>query len=148
MRMLAAVLLITTAACAGSAGGAASAGTSPGAAAVAPAPSPSLAGTWMLRRIDGRDLPAPSPMEPNVELSRGVLQLNADHTFTATLTGRRNQEPTPGDQQMSGNYTVAGDVLTLGDPGGEHSPSFHFTQSGTTLTLRDDQNHDFTFARQ
>ncbi|HET7459643.1 MAG TPA: hypothetical protein VFJ82_00290 [Longimicrobium sp.] len=147
MHKLAAVLLVPLAACAPAAAGAGSTAAS-SSAAVAAAVSPPTPGTYLLRQMNGRDLPAPSAMEPNVELSRGVMQLNADHTFSITLTGRRNQEPTPGDEHMSGNYTVAGDVLTFGEPGGEHSPSFHFTQSGASLTLRDDRGNTYLFDRQ
>jgi len=147
MRKQAAVLLLSAAACAPAAAGTGTT-VAPAATVVAPAASPALAGTYMLRQINGHDLPAMSPTEPNVEISRGVMQLSSDHTYSVTLTGRRNQEPTPGDERMSGNYTVAGDVLTFGDPGGEHSPTFHFTQSGAALTLRDDQGNSYRFDRQ
>ncbi|HET7233427.1 MAG TPA: hypothetical protein VFJ16_25675 [Longimicrobium sp.] len=141
MRKLIPVLMIV-AACAPTA-----AGTEPPAATVAPAASPALAGTYLLRQVNGRDLPAASPTEPNVELSRGVLQLSPDGTFSMALTGRRNQEPTPGTEQMSGSYTVTGDVLALTMPNG-NGPRFNFTRAGAALTLRDDMGNTYTLARQ
>jgi|GEM_PF-2278575 len=118
----------------------------PSAPAAASAP---LAGSYALRQINGHDLPAASPTEPNVELTRGFLQLDPAGTFALTLTGRRNQEPTPGDQQMRGNYSVSGDVLTLTPSTGPGAgPSFHITRSGATLTLRDEGGNTYTMVRQ
>jgi hypothetical protein len=147
MRILATVFFLA-AAC----GPAVQAGTP----AAAPAPAQAatvaagpVAGSYALRKINGHDLPAASPTEPNVELSRGVLQLDAGGTFALTLTGRRNQEPTPGDQQVRGNYTQSGDVITLSMSGGSAGgPSFHVTRSGDTLTLRDDGGNLYTLVRQ
>ena len=121
--------------------------TNPAAVTAAPASSSSLAGTYLLRQMNGRSLPAPSPQEPNVEVSRGVQRLGEDGTFTLTLTGRRNEEPTPGDQQMSGAYTVSGDVLALTMQNGG-GPRFTFTRSGATLTLRDDMGVTYLLERQ
>jgi hypothetical protein len=143
MRILATALILA-AAC-----GPAAQGVTP---ATAPAPaamdaSTPLAGGYALRQVNGHDLPAASPTEPNVELSRGWLELTSAGTFALTLTGRRNQEPTPGDQQIRGNYTVSGDVLTL-SISGAGGPSFHIARSGATLTLRDDGGNTYTMARQ
>lgn len=145
MRMLVAVLLLAAACAPASGPGTAS----PPASLPASAASSSIVGSYALRQVDGRDLPQPSPMEPNVELTRGFVQLNADGTFAVTLTGRRNQEPTPGEQQMRGNYTAAGGVLSLNPPGATDGGSrFAYTLSGATLTLRDDRGHTFTLQRQ
>lgn len=146
MRMLAAVLLLTTACAPASGPGAA---PSPPASLPAASASSSIVGGYTLRQVNGRDLPQPSPMEPNVELTRGFVQLNADGTFAVTLTGRLNQEPTPGDQQMRGSYTAANGVLSLNPPGATDGGSrFAYTLAGATLTLRDDRGHTFTLQRQ
>ncbi|HEU4560977.1 MAG TPA: hypothetical protein VFS20_24205 [Longimicrobium sp.] len=146
MRMLAAVLLLATA-CAPGASGSGTASPPPAAPATAAA-SPSLVGGYALRQVNGRDLPQPSPQEPNVELTRGWVQLNEDGTFAITLTGRRNQEPTPGDQQMRGNYVVSGSTISFNPPGGTEGQRFGFSLAGATLTLRDDAGHTFTLQRQ
>lgn len=141
MRILATVLVLA-AAC----GPAVQAGTPAAAPALTSGP---VAGSYALRKINGHELPAASPTESNVELSRGVLQLDPGGTFALTLTGRRNREPTPGDEQMRGSYTVSGDVLTFSVAGGAAGgPSFHITRSGDTLTLRDDGGNLFTLVRQ
>jgi len=143
MRTLAAVLLVSIAACAPAAAGPASTATP--AAAVAPASAQTLAGTYNLRQINGHDLPAMSPTESNVQVIRGMMQLNADGTYSFALTGRRNQEPTPGTETRSGNYTVSGDMISF-DAG--RGPSFRFAQSGSALTLRDDQGNSYLLDRQ
>jgi len=141
MRILATVFILL-AAC----GPAVQAGTTAAAPAQA---SASLAGSYALRQVNGRDLPTASPTEPNVELTRGFLRLDPAGTFAVTLTGRRNQEPTPGDEQMRGTYAVAGDVLTMSGPNGpEGAVRFNFTRAGSTLMLRDDRGHVYTFVRQ
>lgn len=146
MRILAAVLLLA-AACTPLTGNAGIASPPPNPPAM-PAASGSLAGGYALRQVNGRDLPQPSPQEPNVELTRGWVQLNEDGTFAITLTGRRNQEPTPGDQQMRGNYVVSGSTISFNPPGGTDGQRFGFSLAGATLTLRDDAGHTFTLQRQ
>jgi hypothetical protein len=143
MRILATALILA-AAC----GPAVQAGA-PAAAPAATLASGPVAGSYVLRKINGHELPAASPTESNVELSRGVLQLDPQGTFSMTLTGRRNREPTPGDEQMRGSYTLTGDLLTLSISGGAGGgPSFHITRSGDTLTLRDDMGNAYTLVRQ
>jgi hypothetical protein len=129
-----------------------------GPAASAPAPAsapmrataataPSLAGTYALRQINGHALPAASPQEPNVEVTGGALQLGGDGTVRLALTGRRNQEPTPGTQEMSGTYTVTGNVLAFTFNGQPHPP-FTYTRAGSTLVLRDEQGNLWLMDRQ
>lgn len=144
MRALAAVLLIVIAGCAPATGGTMP-NAAPPASASASASAQTLAGAYNLRQINGHDLPAMSPTETNVEVIRGVMQLNADGTYSFALTGRRNREPTPGTETRSGNYTVSGDVLSF-DAG--RGPSFHFTRAGAALTLRDDQGNIYLLDRQ
>jgi len=143
MRVLA-TLFILAAAC-----GPAVQASAPAAPSASTAASGPLAGSYALRQINGHDLPAPSPTEPNVELSRGFLELDPAGTFALTLTGRRNREPTPGEEQMRGTYAVTGAVLTLSPSGGAaDNPSFQVTRSGDMLTLRDDRGNTFTLVRQ
>lgn len=145
MRMLAAVLLLA-AACAPAAS--TSTASPPQAMGSMPATSSPLVGGYALRQVNGRDLPQRSPQEPNVELTRGWVQLNADGTFAITLTGRRNQEPTPGDQQMRGNYLVSGNTISFNPHGASEGPRFGFSLASATLTLRDDAGHTYTLQRQ
>ncbi len=138
-------LLILAAAC----GPAAQSGTTAAAPAPAQAAAPApLAGSYALRQINGHDLPAASPTEPNVQLSGGMLQLDPAGTFVITLTGRRNQEPTPGDEHMRGTYTASGDVLAMSGPGVPDGMRFTFARSGAMLTLHDDQGNTWTLERQ
>lgn len=139
-------LLLMTAACT-SAASAPPPAAPPMAAAVAPAPSAGIAGTYAVRQVNGKPLPTPSPMEPNVELTSGTLQLNSDASFVITLGGRKNQEPTPGNEHMRGTYAVTGDVIALTTESGG-GPRFNYTLSGATLTLRDDSGVVWVLERQ
>jgi len=132
----------------------------PAASAPAPEPAPMgasaastmsasqpLAGAYALRQINGHALPAMSPQEPNVEVTGGALQLGTDGSVRIAITGRRNQEPTPGTQELRGTYTVTGNVLAITINGQAHPP-FTFTRAGNTLTLRDDAGNTWMMDRQ
>jgi hypothetical protein len=147
MRALPALLVLAATACAPAATSSSATSSS---ATTPPAATPtavSLAGGYALRQVSGHDLPTSSPTEPNVELTRGWLQLGANGAFALTLAGRRNQEPTPGEVTMRGTYTVTANVLQV-TANGQPGPSFHFTLDGRTLTLVDDKGGTYTMERQ
>jgi len=117
-----------------------------GGAVAGPAAASSLVGTYVLRQIDGHDLPAPFPGRPDMMISYGRLRLSADGTFGLTRRAGAPQ-PAPGDgDDVGGHYAVDGDVLVL-DPAvpGER---LHFTRSGAMLTLRDDRGNTWLYERR
>jgi hypothetical protein len=138
MRIALALLLLAASACAGTQGRSAS----PAASRAAASP---LVGIWRVTQVNGRDLPAPSPQEPNVTVERASLMLLANGDYTLSITARTATQPAA-EQSQSGRYAAAGNTLTL-TPQNGRGTRFVYSFAGPGLTLRDETGAVYTLAR-
>ena len=138
MRIALALLLLSAAACAGTPGRSAS----PAASRASASP---LVGIWRVTQVNGRDLPAPSPQEPNVTVERASLMLQANGQYTLSITARTALQPAA-EQSQSGRYAAGAGTLTLTPENGRATP-FTYTLAASVLTLREARGTVYTLAR-
>jgi hypothetical protein len=132
MRIALSLLLLATAACAGMRG-------------TAPAARAPLVGIWRVTQVNGRELPAPSPMEPAVTIERASLMLLANGDYTLSITAHGGSEPA-GEHNQAGTWAVRENALTLA-PASARATRFAYSLAGGALTLRDGQGVVYTLTR-
>jgi hypothetical protein len=107
-------------------------------------------GSYVLTRINGQALPAPSPTEDGVTMLGATLLLAPDGRFSMQATASSGTEPDASGEDVQGAWSVRGDSLLMtpdvrdSNPG----PSFRWTLDGRTLTLYDEDGHEYTFRRR
>lgn len=107
-------------------------------------------GSYVLTRINGQALPAPSPTEEGVTMHGATLLLAPDGRFRMQATASSGRAPEPYEEDLQGTWSVRGDSLSLtpdvraDDPG----PSFRWRLEGRTLTLYDEERHEYSFQRR
>lgn len=138
MRVMRVLVLSLLAACAS---------TQPG--SVSPRPA-SLEGTYRLDRVNGQPLPAPSGDEDGVMLEEGSLALQPDSSFTLRMVARVRSRPTTTTAEVSGDYRVRADSLSLIPDDCSPADDSHFRWSvhDAVLHLRDQDGDEFIFVRQ
>ena len=138
MRIALALLLLSASACMGMQGTYATPAASRGTAAA-------LVGIWRVTQVNGRDLPAASPQEPNITIESASLLLAANGRYTLSITSHRGAESVA-TQSQDGTYSAADMTITL-NPSAGRPTRFAYTLTGGALTLRDDQGVVYTLAR-
>lgn len=134
LRLSATLLLALAAACA--------TGGRPG----DPDDSPSIVGSYLLRRIDNRALPTYSPTEPNVTVMAGSLMLGNGGAFTMSLLARNSPQTPPAEHIVRGSYVSEGDSIITVTPTDDRRPmTFRAARAGVQLTLRGDDRHRYEF---
>ena len=134
LRLSAALLLVLAAACA------------TGGRAADPDDSPSIVGSYLLRRIDNRALPTYSPTEPNVTVLAGSLMLGNAGAFSLTMLARNSPQVPPAEHTVRGSYVSEGDSIITVTPADESRPmTFRAARAGVQLTLRGDDGHRYEF---
>jgi hypothetical protein len=101
-------------------------------------PGDQVTGTYTLRTVAGRPVPAVLVEEDGVKLEvvSGALTLNGDGRFAGTMTLRvtENGTVTTETDGGGGRYTVDGGSLVLTDEEGERTTA---TRAGNSITLSD-----------
>ncbi|HEX8907064.1 MAG TPA: lipocalin family protein [Longimicrobiaceae bacterium] len=96
---------------------------------------PALVGIWRVTQVNGHDLPAPSPQEPNVTVERASLMLQANRDYTLSITARTGAQ-SPAEQAQSGRWSAGDGTITL-TPANARPTRFEYTLAEGTLTLRE-----------
>jgi hypothetical protein len=134
LRLSATLLLAVTAACA--------TGGRPG----DPDDTPSIVGSYLLRRIDNRALPTYSPTEPNVTVLAGSLMLGNGGAFSMSLVARNSPQTPPAEHIRRGSYVSDGDsIITITPVDGSAPVTFRAARAGVQLTLRGEDGHRYEF---
>ena len=101
-------------------------------------PGDQVAGTYTLRTVAGRAVPAVLFEEggDKLEVVSGALTLRSNGTYTGTMTLRVTESGsvTTETDSGTGTYTSAGGSLVLIDEEGERTP---VTRAGNSITISD-----------
>ena len=105
-------------------------------------PGGTLEGTYALKTINGRALPAVVFQIPDdkVEITSGSVTMNANNSFSETVTLRETITGSPVEETpitCPGTYTRSGSAITFSEPetedcGGTYTGTW---SSGNTLTV-------------
>ncbi len=131
MRVRALLLPLLLAACATTAGGRAE----------------PVVGTWNLRTLNARALPAPSPDEAGVRVDAAALRLEPAGAFHLRMQARTQGSAGAVNRSLDGAYRVAADTLILTPGDGGDALRFRFAARGGVLLLTDPRGNAYAFAR-
>jgi len=113
----------------------------------AAASEPWSPGTWTAVQLNGHDMPAPWPAEPEVTMTEVTFIFTAGGRATVRLRGG-----TPGDPDVDVDthwYQVAGDKILFRDErDGEVDDELVWSLRNGTLQLTDDRGNVYTLTRR
>jgi hypothetical protein len=113
--------------------------------AAAAASEPWSPGTWRAARLNGRELPAPWPVQPQLTIADLVFVFTEDGQASVYLVGTAGSESV--DEEARARYAVTGDRLTILDEDGSTDEEYVWTLRGESLELRDLRGDTYTFTR-
>ncbi|HEX6589744.1 MAG TPA: hypothetical protein VF039_12030 [Longimicrobiales bacterium] len=114
-----------------------------------PAPRSGLAGVWDLVTVDGAQLPAPSPEEPNVLLRSVTMTLGNDGEYALLSAFRMQGQAEDTEATIGGTWKADGDALTFyTESGGPAVVQFGIVLEGETLLMTDEVGHVWAMRRR
>lgn len=102
-------------------------------------------GTWQAVQLNGHDMPAPWPLEPQLTVTALSFVFTADGQASVRMAATMQGQS--GEQEESARYTVTGDRLTILDEDGSVDEEFAWTIRGGRLQLVDANGYTYTFTR-
>jgi hypothetical protein len=102
-------------------------------------------GTWRAVRLNGREFPAPWPVQPQLTIADLVFVFTEDGQTSVRLVGTEEGESV--DEEARARYAVTGDRLTILDEDGSTDEEYAWTLRGESLELRDLRGDTYTFTR-
>lgn len=102
-------------------------------------------GAWRAVLLNGRELPAPWPVQPQLTIAELLFVFTGDGQATVRLAGTAGGQSA--DEEATARYVVTGDRLTILDEDGSTDEEYVWTLRGESLELRDAHGYTYTFTR-
>jgi hypothetical protein len=103
-------------------------------------------GRYQLVGINGHALPAPSPTEDGVTVTRAAFWFERDGRASVGITASASDGPAA--QRTAGAYVADGDSLRLTTDDGDGPVTYGWARQGDTLRLYDEQQNVYVLLRE